>query len=212
VSTAVIHPERAAAYARGDLAERMTGVACALACLVRDEDAGTVGAFLDTLSPDEVRALLIVQAAMIPLDVAPAELLAWVTWDEFGGPLPGAQPATAAPAAPVRDTAPAQLYEDCGTMRAFWRHQKAGHSREQAEACGCAEASRDYYVRRYASRRSEPVREVAPKSGRDERAERYAELRRLGFSRFAAAAELGISLRTTHRYDVRLKAAGERAA
>jgi hypothetical protein len=207
----MIHPERAAAYARGDLAERMTGVACALACAVRDEDAGAVGAFLDTFNPQEIRALLVVQAAMIPLDVAPADLLAWVTWDEFGSPLPGTQPA-AAPAAAVLDVATARLYEDCGTMRAFWRHQKARHSREQTEACGCAGASRDYYVRRYASRRSEPVREVAPKSGRDERAERYAELRRLGFGRRAAAAELGVSERTTHRYDERLKAAGERAA
>jgi hypothetical protein len=211
VSTAVIHPERAAAHARGDLAERMTGVACALACAVRDEDAASVGAFLDTLSPQEIRALLVVQAAMIPLDVAPADLLAWVTWDEFGSPLPGAQPAAAAPAVPVLDVATARLYEDCGTMRAFWRHQKARHSREQVEACGCAEASRDYYVKRYASRRG-TVRELPPKSGRDERAEHYAELRRLGFGRRAAAAELGVSERTTHRYDERMKAGRERAA
>lgn len=189
MSTPVIHPERAAAYARGDLAERMTGVACELACLVRDEDAGAVGAFLSALTPAEKDALLVVAAAMIPVDGAtPSELLAWVTWDEFGAPLDGSRPA-------------ARFYADCGTAVAYWRHRRAGHPQAQLEACGCGQVGRDYYVARYASRRGGQAAARVPKSRMEERAGRYAELRRQGDTVRLAAEKLGVSERTASRYE-----------
>jgi hypothetical protein len=85
-----------AAAARGDLAERMVDAACALACGVRDEDADAIAEFLAGYTAREKDALLVVLAAMVPVDTATkADLLAWVTFDEHGQPFDGTPPALA---------------------------------------------------------------------------------------------------------------------
>ena len=119
-------PDRKEAARRGLLAARMVWKACELAGLVRDSDRGMIGEFLDALTDEERTALLVVQAAMIPDDVAPADLLSWVHWDELGRPLdpPGEQA-----------MAPAELYP-CGTYAAWRRHKRRGELVD--DACDAA--------------------------------------------------------------------------
>lgn len=50
----------------------------ALACLVRDEGPDGTGAYLDALTRDELYALTVTLAAMVPVDQPAAELLAWL--------------------------------------------------------------------------------------------------------------------------------------
>jgi hypothetical protein len=74
---------------RADLTESMVGPACDLAGLVHDGDADGIARFLakhglGDAAPPAVKALVIVLAAMVPVDErSDAELLAWVG----GGPL-----------------------------------------------------------------------------------------------------------------------------
>ena len=93
---------------RGDLAERMVDVACELAFTVRDRDREGIGAWLDSrgIAPgdDETRALLVILAAMVPVDATQEQMLSWVTWDERGVPLDGTIPLL--PAVPVPDLDP----------------------------------------------------------------------------------------------------------
>jgi hypothetical protein len=206
-----LHPGRMAAAARGDLAERMTYVAEGLARMVRDADAEAISEFLDTLTPAETRALLIVQAAMNPADTDREQALAWITWDEFGYPIPGTRPSPATPAPAAGDDQ--RVYDDCGAMKAYWRHKHAGHSPAQLEACGCAQAYRDYLNARYQNRRGGNVKPVARKTLTEQRRAEYARLtREQGETREAAAGRLGISLRTAERYEATLKAAVRAAA
>jgi hypothetical protein len=196
--TSVIHPERSAAYACGELAERMVDVAAKLAFLVRDQGSDAIGAFLDGQgipAGAETRTLLVVLAAMVSIDATPDQMLSWVTWDEFGAPL-GAGP-----------EAPAGSYRDCGTTTAYWRHKRAGHPQEQIETCGCGQAGRDYYAARYSGRNGGQVKTVAPKAQTELRIEDYAKLRAQGDSIDDAAARLGISRRTAERYEAQLKEA-----
>ena len=65
----------------GELAARMVPVATELACLVREQDADGIGRFLAGVREGEVPALLVVLAAMVPVDEPVGDLLAWVTWD-----------------------------------------------------------------------------------------------------------------------------------
>lgn len=194
--TAVIHPERAAAHARGDLAERAVDVAAQLAFLVRDEGSDAIGAFLDGQgipADTETRTLLVVLAAMVSIDATPDQMLSWVTWDEFGAPLADGP------------EAPAGSYRDCGTATAYWRHKRAGHPQEQIETCGCGQAGRDYYAARYSGRKGGQVKAVAPKAQTEARIGDYARLRAQGDSIDDAAARLGISRRTAERYEAKLK-------
>lgn len=68
-----------------DLAESMVPVACELACTVRDRDPVAIADVLDRYTAPEdreVRALLVVLAAMMPVeDATPAGLLAWAEED-----------------------------------------------------------------------------------------------------------------------------------
>jgi len=73
---------------RADLAESMVGPACDLAGLVHDGDADGIARFLARYgladAPPGTKALVVVLAAMVPVDErSDAELLAWVG----GGPL-----------------------------------------------------------------------------------------------------------------------------
>lgn len=77
---------------RGELAERMVPVAAALACAVRDEDAHAIAGMIAGLSGQETAGLLVVLAAMVPVDQPVGDLLDWISWDENGRPLPGTVP------------------------------------------------------------------------------------------------------------------------
>lgn len=135
--TVIDHPARAKACARGELAARMVSVAQELACLVRDEGPDAIGKFLDGLAGGEKDALLIVQAAMIPDDRPAADLLSWVTWDEYRRDLPG--PVLEEPA-PQRMTGP-PVTSGCGTYAAFRRHEDRGELIDD----DCEEAARAYW-------------------------------------------------------------------
>ena len=114
------------ARARGDLAERMVPVACELACMVRDESRVEVGALLARYDADELRALLVVLAGMVPVeDMSAADMLAWLKFDEYGRPL---EP----PLAP------------CGTYGAFRRHKQRGELIDD----DCRTAAREYWQER----------------------------------------------------------------
>lgn len=73
-----------------DLAESMVPVACELACAVHDQDPAAVAEILDRYTHEkdrEARALLVVLAAMMPVeDSSPAELLAWAGDGETARP------------------------------------------------------------------------------------------------------------------------------
>ena len=118
-------PGNPEARARGDLAERMVAPACELACIVRDEGRESVGVFLARYGEDEIRALLVVLAGMVPVDVPAASLLSWLKFDEFGRPLD-------------RPLAP------CGTYGAYRRHKQRGELTDD----DCERAAREYWAER----------------------------------------------------------------
>jgi hypothetical protein len=59
----------------------MVPVATELACLVREQDADGIGRFLAGIREEEIPALLVVLAAMVPVDEPVGDLLAWVDWE-----------------------------------------------------------------------------------------------------------------------------------
>jgi hypothetical protein len=142
------HPERAKARQRGELAARMVTVACELACLVRDSDREAIGEFITGLTADgapplpaEVTALLIVQAAMIPVDVPASDLLSWVGWDDDYVPSP-----VPVPAVPVRRRGQQRAgLKPCGTWAAYSRHKDRGELVDDA----CEAAKTAYFAARY---------------------------------------------------------------
>lgn len=141
--TLIDHPERVKAKHRGDLAERMTRLAQEFACLVRDEDRETIGSWIAVRSGEEKDALLVVLAAMADIDRPAADLLSWVTWDEFGQPLQ-----------PVRRRGP---LEPCGTYAAWRRHKRRD---EPTVECGC-EAAKNQWRADYQRDRRKGAREAA---------------------------------------------------
>lgn len=48
------------------------------ACLVRDEGPDGIGAYLDALTGDQLYALTVALAAMVPIDQPATELLGWL--------------------------------------------------------------------------------------------------------------------------------------
>jgi hypothetical protein len=199
------HPERTRAVARGDLAERLVNVGLDLAMLVRDEGQDAIDSFLCRLTAGDRYRLLTVLAAMVPVnDMSRADLLSWVTWDEFGATLEGAAPVLPA----AQDDDLSTPYEDCGTLKAYYRHLREGTTHAEAEACGCAQAFRDHRAARYAATRGGNVR-ARPRIG-DVTAKResYARHRTEGLSLDQAAEQVGVSLRTASRYEAQLAEAG----
>jgi hypothetical protein len=73
------------AAAKARLAERLVPSAMELACMVRDEDARSIGSWVRSLSAAEKDALLVVLAAMVPVDRTPQELLEHVTCARCAG-------------------------------------------------------------------------------------------------------------------------------
>ena len=79
-----------AARRNGRLAERLVPVATELACLVHgDGGRDDIAAFLASVRPEHKDALLVVLAALVPVDEPVADLLAWVDFDHYGRPLAG---------------------------------------------------------------------------------------------------------------------------
>lgn len=122
----------------------------------------------DDDDPDELVTLVITQAAMIPLDRSPADLLSWVLWDEHGDPIPS--PVYEHPAAarsvtgrewhrfefhPVQD--PDSL-QPCGTYAAYSRH--VAHDDPIDDACEAA-ARRYWAARKRAQREARIARGAA---------------------------------------------------
>jgi hypothetical protein len=193
--TVMIHAERVKAHALGDLAEALVPVAGELAFLIRTEGPETIARWFagrgltdGARVTETTRAFLVVLAAMIPVDATPAELLSYITWDEFGQQLPGTIPV-------IRD-APDDEEGEHGTIRAYWRHRKYGDRMTQMEACGCAQAGRDY-----ANTHRTPGQRAA-------RVDDYAELRAGGATIEQSAGRVGVSRRTADRYEARLLAEG----
>lgn len=123
--------------ARGKLAAALVPVALDLVGRVRQENRDTITDLLDSLTPEQTRALPVVLAAMVDDAHTPGELLAWVTWDEHGRALD-----------PPPPPAPRQL-RPCGTHSAFTRHKDRGEDPCQA----CRDAERTWQMLR-ARRRS----------------------------------------------------------
>lgn len=60
------------------LAERMIPVAAQLAGTVHDDGPEQVAAIIDPLTRDQINALCVVLAAMVPVDRTVSDLLAWI--------------------------------------------------------------------------------------------------------------------------------------
>ena len=153
--TGLISDDPKVAKTQGDLAGRMVEQACELACMVRDCEAADIADVLDRLDIDEMKALLVVQAAMIPVDGRPADLLAWVTWDEYGQPIrrPDGAPHPAPRGAEWpevgfrRRSKPSRYRNDlkpCGTYAAYHRH--IDHNEDPDPLCRAA--ARLYWTER----------------------------------------------------------------
>lgn len=130
------------AAARGRVAEAMVPVAMAFVGVVRDQDGEGVGNFLRALSGAEREALPVILAAMVPDDKTPQELLAWVTWDENGDPLPrDAEMVLYRPRRRKYERKVPRQLQPCGTWAAAQRHR--AHGEDMCEACKAA--AREYY-------------------------------------------------------------------
>jgi len=104
---------RAEAERLGQLAEDCVPLATELVVLVRDEGRTEIARFLRRLTGEQRTALLVVLAAMVPVDEPVTELLSWVTWDAGAGPAAGAV-----------FPGPGRRREPCGTMAAVRRHRR----------------------------------------------------------------------------------------
>lgn len=135
---------------RADLTESMVPVACDLACRVRDGDAEHIARLAEARGWDtETTALLVVLAAMVPVDDAtPNDLLEWtggldvtLEWRQAQLPLTVREETERAIAeAHARLAAlPPRELEPCPSLAAYRRHKARG---EPYEACGCGEAAR----------------------------------------------------------------------
>lgn len=145
------------AAAKGRLAERMVPVALDLVGLVRGEgDADLIGEAIGVLSEQEAKAAMVVLAAMVPQDRSPQELLAWVTWDEHGRPLPPDAVMVLYSGAGRRERATGVI--ECGTAPGYERHRAKGET-----ACDpCREAANAYRRdRRRRQRRREAAEDAA---------------------------------------------------
>ena len=162
-----------AAMERGEQAAQMVTVACEITCLVRDKETDGIPDLLARMSPAELLTLVITQAAMIPVDRSPAELLSWVLWDEHGVPLPvpvyeHPQPAWSVTGGrwhqfqfhPVRDP---RTLRPCGTYAAYARH--VDHEEPIDDACEMA--ARRYWAERKRTRRENAAAAVRAEAAAD---------------------------------------------
>ena len=135
---------------RADLAESMVPVACDLACRVRDGDAEGIGRLAASLSADRTAALLVVLAAMVPVeDASPGELLAWtggletaLEWRQEPLPVDGCR---------------CPELEPCGTNAAYRRHERHHEPIDPA----CDRAYRKWRAERRADQQEQAARETS---------------------------------------------------
>lgn len=141
------------------LARRMIPKACEVACIVRDEGRPGVERFAASLDPAEVTDLLVVLAAMVPVeDASPGDLLAWtggldaaLEWRQE--PLPFGE-------CRCRDLEP------CGTRAAYVRHKRRGEPVDVA----CDRFMRGWRHEQYLARRERDRRAAAGDGQREEAA------------------------------------------
>lgn len=119
----------------GALAARLVPVAADLVVRVHEEGRESIGELLGRLNDEERWALPVVLAAMVPPDRPVSELLAWVTWDEHGRPLPPPPPEEPG-------------LRPHGTHAAYVRHRAKG----ERPCPACVRAERDYHRTRRARR------------------------------------------------------------
>lgn len=77
-----MHHTRPAPPRAGELAHWSLKRAQSLACLVRDEGRDAIGDFLDRLDQQALYGLCVALAAMAPVDVPAADLIAWIDGGE----------------------------------------------------------------------------------------------------------------------------------
>ncbi len=113
------------------LAEECVPLATELACLVHDQEVGAIAEFVAQLDAAHTRGLLVVLAAMVPLDQPVGDLLAWTATEP-----------------------PARHLRPCGTLAAYRRHLR--HGERPCERCKAANAAR-WHVRTARLRREAAV-------------------------------------------------------
>ena len=134
-----------AACRRGELAERLVPKALELACLsmgmvMRERSAGS------SAVPGEERSAAGDPRLAVRVDRPLAELLEFVTWDEYGRLLLATAPDDSNP---VGASGPAVRFP-CGTYAAYRRHENRGELVDD----DCARAARVYYRERYHRRKT----------------------------------------------------------
>lgn len=72
----------------GDLVEALLPDAAGLVCAVREETRDQIAARLGGMSRHELEAMAVILAAMADPDRGLREAFGWVTFDEYGDPLP----------------------------------------------------------------------------------------------------------------------------
>lgn len=70
------------ARAKARLAEKMIPLAADYACAMRDEDAEGLARRLESMSRQDLYALVTVLGAMVDVDQPVGDLLDWVTWED----------------------------------------------------------------------------------------------------------------------------------
>lgn len=136
-----------------ELAARMIALGMDLAVLVREQDRAAVGEWLDGnvsgLGAGELRALLVMLAAMVDVDRPVSDLLGWCGWVSWPGTRPVKHP--------------------CGTEEAFQAH--AWHNRQRREAglpCELVDpVCREAHDARVSGRRGERKQAAALLASRD---------------------------------------------
>lgn len=150
-STGVVHS--------GDnLPAEAVATAVRLAGAVHDDGPDEVGAILRHLTPQQLRALAVTLAAMVPVEYTPVELLAWNDHRyarPAAAPAPDRQPPLFPAVMVTRELRPH------GTHAAFVRHRT--NKEEPCEACWHGE-------REYQRNRKRQVRSAARLTTTDEEA------------------------------------------
>ncbi|GAA2411274.1 hypothetical protein GCM10010404_81500 [Nonomuraea africana] len=142
------------AHHRQRLAKHLVKVASYFAFLIRDQGPDAAAAYKATLPQVEQDNLPYLLAAMVDIDRTEEELLAWITWDEEGRPLPGAPQTPHIPAerAEPRRMRPPGVRSPCPSAAALKRHREL--SEPPCDACRAHEQAvqRSQYERRKTSR------------------------------------------------------------
>lgn len=80
------------AQQRGDAAEQLLDLVLDMACALRVEAPAAIHAQLRAMDRLTLEQALVVALACVDVQQSPGRLLAWITWDEHGRPLPPGPP------------------------------------------------------------------------------------------------------------------------